>query len=286
MNRLRCRASLLTSVVLTVSAFGQSLVAPERIALERQLFEAPASALQLRCEIHPVRPALNFALRFETGYTIDIPLTQIHGAGHGLTVHLRVTPEGHEPVYLTKTGTLPDVPKTNATAETDGAFIVGDGTYDVEALVEDDLHRSCRGAWQIQARRVGGERQLKPSTPPGLVAELSSTVSQPPDAEPLPRIARLTVLVHAAPLSPNLSKLQPGDIQTLGYSLSSLLRELPAQSVRLIAFNLDQRAIIFRRDGFEANQIGDLQVALQQMDLARVDYRTLQQNPEPIVFVN
>jgi len=79
MNRLWCRAGLLTSIVLSVSAFGQSLVAPERIASERQLFEAAVPAPQLRCEIHPVRPALNFAFRFETGYTIDIPLMQIHG---------------------------------------------------------------------------------------------------------------------------------------------------------------------------------------------------------------
>jgi len=48
--------------------------------------------------------------------------------------------------------------------------------------------------------------------------------------------------------------------------LSSLLRELPAQSVRLIAFNLDQRAIVFRKDEFEANQTSDLTAALHQLN--------------------
>jgi hypothetical protein len=274
--------SLLVSTVPTESAFGQTLVQPERIALESQLFETAVSDPQLRCEFHPVRPALNFAFRFETGYTIDVPLTQIEGVGHSLTVHLRVRHEGHEPAYLTMTGKLPDVPKTNATGETGGTFIVGDGTYEVEALAEDDLRRSCRGAWQLQARRVGSERQLKSTTPPGVVEELTSTVPSLTDAKSLPRIARLTVLMHAAPFSPNLSKLQPGDIQTLVDSLTSLLRELPAQSVRLIAFNLDQRAITLHKDGFEASQMGDLKAALQQIDLAKVDYRILQQNPEPL----
>jgi hypothetical protein len=284
MNRLwyGVIGSLLAGTVPTESALGQALVPPERIASESQLFETGVSARQLRCEFHPVRPALNFAFRFETGYTIDIPLTQIHGAGHSLTVHLRVRQEGREPAYLTRTGKLPDVPETKAFGETGGTFIVGDGTYDVEALAEDDLRRSCRGAWQIQARRVGSERQLKSTTLPGLVEELTATSPSLPDAKSLPRIARLTVLMHAAPLSPNLSTLQPGDIQTLVDSLTSLLRELPAQSVRLIAFNLDQRAIAFRKDGFEASQMGDLKAALQQMDLAKVDYRTLQQNPEPL----
>ena len=225
---------------------------------------------------------MNFAFRFETGYTVDIPLTQIHGAGYGLTVHLRVRQEGREPVYLTRTGKLPDVPETNAIGETGGTFIVSEGTYDVEALAEDELHRSCRGVWQIQARRVGSERRMKPAVPPGSVEELSSDIPQLADAKSMPRIARLTVLMHAAPFSPNLSKLQQGDIQTLVDSLTSLLRELPAQSVRLIAFNLEQRATTFRKDGFEANQMGDLKAALQQMDLAKVDYRTLQQNPEPL----
>ena len=54
--------------------------------------------------------------------------------------------------------------------------------------VAGDLHGSCRGAWQIQARRVGSERQLIPTTPSGLVGELSSTVPQPLDAKPLQRL--------------------------------------------------------------------------------------------------
>jgi hypothetical protein len=284
MNRLwwGLIGSLLAGTAPTESAFGQALVPPERIPLERQLFEATGSVPQLRCEFHPVRPALNFAFRFETGYTIGIPLTQIHGAGHSLTVHLRVSQEGREPAYLTRTGKLPVVPETNAIGETGGTFLVGDGTYEVEAFAEDDLRRSCRGAWQIQVRRVGSERQLKSTTPPGVVEDLTSMAPSLPGAKLLPRIARLTVLMHAAPLSSNLSKLQPRDIQTLVDSLTSLLRELPAESVRLVAFNLDQRAIAFHKDGFEASQIGDLKAALEQMDLGKVDYRTLQQNPEPL----
>ena len=268
-------------VLLSISAFGQSLVQPERVPEVRQLFEAAASAQQLRCEISPFRPALSFGFRFQAGYTADVPLAQFRGSGHGLTAYARVTPEGREPVYMTKTEALPEALE-KGDAVTSGAFVVGEGTYGLEVMVEDDLHRNCRGSWQIQARRTGSERQLNPTTPPGAVEDISARDPQLAGAKPGPRIARLTILLHAAPLSPNLSSLQPGDVQRVVDSLSSLLRELPAQSVRLIAFNLDQRAVVFRKDGFEANQNGELTAALTHLELGLLDSKVMRQRPEPM----
>src|ERR1019366_1512565 len=198
------------------------------------------------------------------------------------TVYARVTPEGRGPVYMTKTEALPEVPETKVDALTGGAFVVGEGAYGLEVLVEDDLYRNCRGSWQIQARRWGSERQLSPTTPPGTVEELSGIGPRTGDAKPGLGVGRITILVHAAPLLPNLSALQPDDVQRVVDSLSSLLRELPAQSVRLIAFNLDQRAVIFREDGFEVNQSGELTAALNQLELGLLDYRILRDRPEPM----
>ncbi len=69
-------------MVLAISGSGQSLVEPERVPEVRQLFEAAASAQQLRCALDPVRPALDFGFRFHAGYTADIPLAQFRGSGH------------------------------------------------------------------------------------------------------------------------------------------------------------------------------------------------------------
>jgi hypothetical protein len=269
-------------MVLAVAAYGQSLVEPERVPEVGQLFEAAASAPQLRCAIDPVRPALDFGFRFHVGYTADIPLAQFRGSGHELTVYARVTPEGREPVYMTKTEALPEVPETKVDAVTGGGFVVGEGTYGFEVLVEDDLHRSCRGSWQVQARRWDSERQLTRTIPPGAVEELSGNGPETEDVKRGPRIGRLTVLVHAAPLSPNLSSLQPDDVQRVVDSVSSLLRELPAESVRLIAFNLDQGAVIYRKDGFEANQNGELTAALNQLELGLLVYKVMRERPEPM----
>ena len=246
------------------------------------MFEAASTAAQLRCDLNPVRPALTFGFRFQAGYTASVPLAQFRGSGHNLTVHTRVTPEGREPVYLTKTEALPEVPETKVDVVTGGTFVVGEGNYGLEVLLEDDLHRNCRGSWQVQARRWGSERQLSATIPPGAVEELAESGTRTVDAKPGPRIGRLTILVHAAPLSPNLSALQPDDIQRLEDSIASLLRELPARSVRLIAFNLDQRAIIFRKDEFVPGETDELTAALRQLELGLVDYRILRDRPLPM----
>ncbi len=274
--------TLQTGMVLAMSAFGQSLVEAERIPAERRLFEAASTAAQLRCDLNPVRPALTFGFRFQAGYTASVPLAQLRGSGHNLTVHARVTPEGREPVYLTKTEALPEVPESKADVVTSGTFVVGEGTYGLEVLLEDELHRNCRGSWQVQARRWGSERQLRSTTPPGAVEELSESGTRTVDAKPVPRIGKLTILVHASPLSPNRSALEPDDIQRLEDSIASLLRELPAQAVRLIAFNLDQSAIIFRKDEFVLDETDELTAALRQLELGLVDYRILRDRPLPM----
>src|SRR5437773_8652318 len=151
--------------LIAISARGQSLVEPERVAEIRAAFER-APAATLRCDLAPVRPVLSFAFRFHTGYRADIPLNQFSGTGHRLTVHVRATPEGRPPVYLTTTKLLPDVPPTDADAEAGGMFIVGEGSYAVDLLVQDERQRTCRSSWQIQARRNGSERQVAPTTRP------------------------------------------------------------------------------------------------------------------------
>jgi len=149
----------------------------------------------------------------------------------------------------------------------------------VEALVEDDLHRVCRGKWRIQTKRSGSERDLKPATPPAAVEELqASSPGSPgsPESKPGPRIERLTVLIHAAPLSPDASKLQPDDVSMLVGSLTSVLEQLPARFLRVVVFNLDQQAMLLRKDGFASADLGEVTTALNQLGLALVDYRALQ----------
>jgi hypothetical protein len=59
-------------------------------------------------------------------------------------------------------------------------------------------------------------------------------------------------------------------------SLASLLNQLPARTVRLVAFNIDQQVVLFQKDDFVAADLPRLTAAFDQLELARVDVRTLQ----------
>jgi hypothetical protein len=265
---------------LAAAACAQTLVEPERAAEIRQAFDQPLAAM-LRCGISPVKPFLTFGFRFQTGYQLTFPLSQFSGSGHRISIHVRVVPAGLPPVYLTVTKGLPNVPDVKADAAEDGMFVVGEGSYSVDLLAVDDEHRSCRSTWQIQARLNGTERQVVPATPPLTIFEAAS--STPPGApKQRPDIGRLTILLHAAPMMPRRTKLQEDDINLLTDSVSTLLRQWPARSVRLIAFNLLQRSVIVRKDKFDASQMNDLTQSLEQVELGAVNYRTLASSRNPL----
>jgi hypothetical protein len=278
----------LGSLTLMVCGVGssQSLVAPAQIADAQEAFEAAAIAKPLRCEITAVRPALDFSLRFQTGYLIDVPFNQFRGFGHELTVFVRVTSEGGDPRFLVRTGKLPEVPDTKLQAEIAGKFVVGEGVYRIEVLLEDDLHRVCRNNWRIQVKRSGSERDLKPTTPPATVEEIGTFTPTMAERNAGGRIEQLSIMIHAAPLSPRLSVLQDDDVLRLVGSLSSLLQQLPAMTVRLTVFNLDQSVVLFRKDDFSAKDIDAVATAANHLQLGLVNYKTLQQRGSPVGFLN
>ena len=281
-------AANIPGLTLTIWAVAsaQSFMDPEQIAAARKAFESAATAQPLHCAIHHARPALNFSLRFQTGYVIDFALNQFQGAAHDLRIFARVTPDGREPRFLISTANLGDVPGAKLDGVVVGAFVVGEGAYSVEALVEDDLQRICHGKWRIQAERTGSERRLKLTVPPATVVELSAPRPRDPESMVSRRIERLTLMIHAAPLSARLSKLQADDVFRLVASLSSLLEQMPAQSVRVIVFNLDQHAVLFRKNDFAAKDIDQVTTAVNQLQLGTVDYSSLQQQGKSIDLLN
>ena len=285
-----CFLAIVTWLTLSSPAVAQWRVPRDRVAAIQHTFDVASSAPKLRCEVHPVQPVLNFAFRFPTGYMAEVPLSQFRGGKHRLTTYIRVTPDGQNPVYLASVDALPEPPASGraptdsrddaamprASAQSRGNFVVGEGAYFVEVVIQDDRQRNCRSAWHIQTHRTGSERLLTLRTEPGTVEETRSANLQLSGTAAHPKLGRLTILLHAAPLPSSLSRLQPNDVQRLLNSVVALLEQLPAQSVRLIAFNLDQQVVILRKEGFAASDMSELQSALQQLELGKVDIQILQ----------
>ena len=80
------------------------------------------------------------------------------------------------------------------------------------------------------------------------------------------------MLLHAAPANPRQSQLTAEDTAILLGGLDALLDQIPARTVRLVAFNLDQQKELTTRDGFTAPGLDELETALNSQRLA-VDSR-------------
>ena len=273
--RLIFTAALLAS---SGGIFGQTLVDPSRAPRFDESFKSSKEDKPLHCEVTPIQPRLNFSFRFQAGYVFRVPMKQFLGLGHRWSVLTRLTPaDGGEAALLSTRYRLPAVPKTKSVAEWGGLFWVGEGTYRVEWVLFDETNRVCRKQWKIEARLSSSERDITPGIAPGQVAQISFRRWSAPDhgqAE-APTLQRLTVLLHAAPLFPRLTRFRAQDRLTLLGSLASLLESVPARTVRLVIFNLDQQKELFRRDGFTPDDFDEAAQSLRGLQLQLVNYNVL-----------
>ncbi len=270
---------LVVVMLLTVSALAaQNIVDPRRFSAAMLDFDSPLHGDSLRCEVTPVRPMLNFGFRFQAGYSVRVPMSQYLGKGHLWVTLARITPEEGEgkPVYLASRMRLPEIPRTKTELEFGGGYLLGEGRYQVAWKMWDDSGRVCRKSWKFDARLTRGERLVKVALPAGTVADLSLRGAPPasPGRDDAPRI-RLTVLMHAAPVSPRRTRLGGRDRVMLLGTLSSLLDRLPVHSVRLVVFNLEQQKELYRAENFEPGALGSVAQSIDTMELGKVDFQVL-----------
>jgi hypothetical protein len=271
----------ISGAVLLLAAAGaagaQVIVNPARLPERLRAFEWRPDEEPLKCSVSAIHPALNYGFRFQAGYVVRTPMEQYRGGGHRWSIMMRVTPEqGGAPVYFLSRYRLPDVPRTTVDVEVGGGFLVGEGRYRVAWKMQDDAGRVCRSEWKIEAKRRRSERQVRVAMTPGAVDSMAGWVAAKgglkDDAAPI----RLTILMHAAAASPRRTRLNPRDRLLLLGTLSSVLERVPATSVRLVVFNLDQQRELYRKDGFQAAQFNEAAQAINELELGLVDYHVLQ----------
>jgi hypothetical protein len=269
------RFTLLLMLACIVGS-AQSVVNAARINPSTANFEPQPGEVAMKCDVMPLRPQLNFGFLYQAGYRVSIPLANYTGTGHFFAQLLRVTPAGGTPVYLTARVRLPVIPPTKANGEYGGSYLLGEGRYRVDWKMLDDTGRVCRKSWNVNVRKSYNERSVKVALPPGTVTDVSMRGAPRPalkdDAAPF----RLTILLHAAPLSPRRTRIAVRDRTTLLGTMATMLRRLPATSVRLVVFNLDQQKELFRQDGFVLGNLDQVAQSIDDLQLGTVDVRVLQ----------
>jgi hypothetical protein len=271
--------SLLFAMALSTLLGAQTLTTPEEI--RKALAQVPADETDpwLDCAVAPIKPVLSFGLRLQAGYTFRFRLGQFPGPGHKLTVLTTVTPEGSkQPIHLIDRLGLPAIPRSDMDGESGGGFFVGEGRYQVNWLLFDEQGRKCMNSWGIDARLGRADRAVKLVIPPGSVTELSLGRGPARRADPVPP-RRLTILLDAAPFTFGRSAtamIDSSDQVMLLGALSALVERVPASSVRLVVFNLEQQKELLRRDGFTLESIDEVARTLNELKLGKVDVQVLQ----------
>lgn len=268
--------------LLIAAAFAcraQTIIDPSLLGKTIKLFDPQPGDQFLECTVTPIKPALNFSFRMQSGYVVRVPMRQYFGPGHKWLMAFRITPTGgdRKPVYFAGRFALPDVPHNNVDVELGAGYLLGLGQYQVQWMMYDDTGRVCRKEWRLEARLEHSERLAKVATPPFTIQGFSLR-SKPGESNTRDDRApfRVTILMNATPLIPWRTRLRASDQVLLLGSLSALMERLPTRSVRLVVFNFDQQKELYRRDGFTSDGIEEVAEAVAGLQLNLVNYKVLQ----------
>jgi len=277
-------ASAFSILFVSAIAHGQILLRNDAAAKVADALAGNLEGRKLDCDIQRVRPFLDFTFRFEAGFVLRCPVRIFDGNATEVVAYARVTSSNGESITLGDRFTTPAIPddmrsrtnihRLNNFFEMSGGFLLGEGEYTVEMLVADNRERFTKSRWKVKAALARGEAQV----PLAIAANTASQLSGKPWDGKLAdsgQGVRLTVLLNAAPRDPASTRLRAWDRTFLLDSVSSLLRQTPCESVKLVAFNLEQQRVIFRQEKFDRAGFRCLSRALRELELGTVDYEVL-----------
>jgi hypothetical protein len=284
---MRCVTAILFCAGATLfwepAARAQQVVSLDKLPAAASGFDDSQAHEALACKVHPVKPALNFGFRFQTGYTFETSLDPYLDGQHHWYVVFRVTPEDNAgpSVYFLDSIDLPEPRQSGVsgvTGEDSGAFQTGEGRYNVRWSLLDDLGRVCRQEWTVDAHPTTDERSEKIAMPPGTVGDFSWR--PPATANTVTKSRHVTILLNAAmPKVPVMKNGLPVDRWGMLLSmLASVVEQMPEASLRVVAFDTQQQRELFRKDDFTAKDMNDVEHVSDARERMAVDYQVLQ-NP-------
>jgi hypothetical protein len=271
-------------VLLVSSAHGQSLVPPDEAAAVAKQFNDRPVKNTLECdEVSATRIAnLGFDLRYHAGFFFKLPMKEMPEGGR-LEARLRVTPEAGAPVLLAEYFEIPTVSEALKTlpqpaegpivASAIGGFVTGAGKYKTELLLFSPDNKTCFKQWSFKTESSPGSVAL------AKLNSVQESVEDRWDGKLDPHGIRLTLLLNATAISTSQAKLW--EYRFLLNLIEAILEQVPCRSLRVVAFNLDQQAELFRRDEFALSDLDDLKTTLKDIQLSAIDYRVLSTGSEP-----
>jgi hypothetical protein len=240
----------------------------------------------LACRVQSIPPRLGMSFRIFSGFQADLDLAQIPARQTRLAVVFRVRQKNAkaEPVYFWEGLEIPEATKRppRSNAYLSGGFYLGPGQYEVEWLMSDDQDRLCRSRWPIDTKKSRtGETVLKAGAiePLGLESWRGTEVrTTGPTA---------TIFLNAAPLWRNryFTRLSSWDRSLLLGSLTAMLDLGGFRSVRVVAYDVPGRRVLFEESAFSRASYTKLAQVLREANFGLIDYGVLKEGPSEGAFL-
>jgi len=253
---------------------------PRLLPEDAAVLESRETRADLGCTVKPTVPRLGFDMRFHSGYEVSVPLAELIGHGNRLTTLFRVTPEEPrgDPAYFVQYWGVPAIPaETKGLADLRGGIALGPGKYRVEWLLRDQSNRVCASHWQIAVNPRGRDKQVPFQNIMGTMQseEVDDFMAEMPATKQAGEGLKILVLFHAAARSLSSASLDRTELQALLGVLRRMAQEPRIASYSLVAFNLDQAAVIYRGEELPQIDFPGLGEALKQVKLGTVDIQKL-----------
>jgi hypothetical protein len=278
---------VLLIAVFSPGAFCQNVLqgsgsgAVRLLASDAAVLEIEDTKKDLPCTVTQIKPQLGFDLRFHAGYDITLPLREISGDGDQLTIIFKVAADAAKdaPSYFSQRYNVPDIESdAKGDAYLQGGFDVGEGNYHVSWMMRDRMERVCSSTWDFNAVLPQRDQNIK--------LAIAGNAVEPSDreffkAEPaVTRIKlddplRVKVLINFAPQTSSAAAMQPVDTSALVSILRNISREPRIWSFSVVAFNMNDQRVLYRKENTDQINFPELGKALSSAKFGMVDYRKL-----------
>lgn len=252
-------------------------------SVDAAILESDGIRKDLPCEVTPLEPFLSFDLRFHSIYRIEVPMKELARAGNELALFLRVTPTSNagDSVYLSQRFPVPELGRgAGGTVHLNGGFDLGEGQYHVQLLLRDQRGRICSFHWNADAQLGPGGPGIRPAIGAGRIEAYDEHVFRP--EPPVARVNRdealkIKIIANFTPREGNVSGVPTAvaDLVGLVGILRNISREPRIASFSIVAFDMNQQRVIFRRNDADRIDFPALGDSVAPLKPGVIQYRQL-----------
>ncbi len=288
-QRCLCAALLFSGLLSGQERFG---VGPDRmlhiLAGDRAVLSSDVDRTDLQCRAEPLEPLMDFELKFQAGYLIHIPMSELALDGDRLSVLFRVQPLGKEAagkkagaaLYFTQYFDVPPIKEdAKGSVTLPGRYVLGPGLYRIDWLMRDRAGRVCSAHWETEAAALEKYEELAAAATANTAAadRRDIFVDEPPVMRSGvgKRPMHVRFVLNLSPLEPSKPKLSEYDLASLISMMRALHREPCIDLFSVTAILANQEKIVYDAPRLSRIDFKALGEAVEGITAGMVDFSAL-----------